>query len=93
MAIISIESFEDVLLDDNSITYEVMAIVEDKVVTHPAIYNPPEIARPEELGPGLCWVSIEIPHRDDIDPENKENFKNYLDNQNLDWNICEPSDY
>ena len=93
MSIVLVESFESVLLDDNSTTYEVTAVVEDQVVTRPAVYNPPGLAAPEELGPGLCWVSVEIPHREDIDPENKEQFKNYLNNQNLDWSICEPSDY
>ena len=93
MAILSIDSFESVLLDNDTITYEVKAVVEDAVVTLPAVYNPPEDSHPEEYGPGLCWVSVEIPHRDDIDPENEEEFKLYLENLNLDWNVYETSDY
>ena len=93
MAILSIDSFESVLLDNDTITYEVKAVVEDAVVTLPAVYNPPEDSHPEEYGPGLCWVSVEIPHRDDIDPENEEQFKLYLENLNLDWNVYETSDY
>ena len=93
MAILSIDSVESVLLDNDTITYEVKAIVEDAVVTLPAVYNPPEDSHPEEYGPGLCWVSVEIPHRDDIDPENEEEFKLYLENLNLDWNVYETSDY
>ena len=93
MAILSIDSFESVLLDNDTITYEVKAIIEDAVVTLPAVYNPPEDSHPEEYGPGLCWVSVEIPHRDDIDPENEEEFKVYLEGLNLDWNVYEDSDY
>ena len=93
MAILSIDSVESVLLDNDTITYEVKAIVEDAVVTLPAVYNPPGKAHPEEYVPGLCWVSVEIPHRDDIDPENEEQFKLYLEDLNLDWNVYETSDY
>ena len=93
MAILSIDSVESVLLDNDTITYEVKAIVEDAVVTLPAVYNPPGKAHPEEYGPCLCWVSVEIPHRDDIDPENEEQFKLYLEDLNLDWNVYETSDY
>ena len=93
MAILSIDSFESVLLDNDTITYEVKAIVEDTVVTLPAVYNPPGKAHPEEYGPGLCWVSVEIPHRDDIDPENEEQFKLYLEDLNLDWNVYQDPIY
>ena len=93
MAILSIDSFESVLLDNDTITYEVKAIVEDAVVTLPAVYNPPGKAHPEEYGPGLCWVSVEIPHRDDIDPENEEEFKLYLEDLNLDWNVYQDPIY
>ena len=91
MSIISIESYEDVLLDDDGITYEVMAIVEDTVITLPAVYNPPDKASPEERGPGLCWAAITVPHNEDIDPENEEQFKIYLESQNLDWNVYNES--
>ena len=93
MAILSIDSFESVLLDNDTITYEVKAIVEDAVETLPAVYNPPGKAHPEEYGPGLCWVSVEIPHRDDIDPENEEQFKLYLEDLNLDWNVYQDPIY
>tara|TARA_B100001250_G_C19387205_1_gene608909 strand:- start:273 stop:554 length:282 start_codon:yes stop_codon:yes gene_type:complete len=93
MAILSIDSVESVLLDNDTITYEVKAIVEDAVVTLPAVYNPPGKAHPEEYGPGLCWVSVEIPHRDDIDPENEEQFKLYLEDLNLDWNVYQDPIY
>ena len=93
MAILSIDSVESVLLDNDTITYEVKAIVEDAVVTLPAVYNPPGKDHPEEYGPGLCWVSVEIPHRDDIDPENEEQFKLYLEDLNLDWNVYQDPIY
>tara|TARA_Y100000361_G_C11121596_1_gene323528 strand:+ start:466 stop:747 length:282 start_codon:yes stop_codon:yes gene_type:complete len=93
MAILSIDSVESVLLDNDTITYEVKAIVEDAVVTLPAVYNPPGKAHPEEYGPGLCWVSVEIPHKDDIDPENEEQFKLYLEDLNLDWNVYQDPIY
>ena len=93
MAILSIDSVESVLLDNDTITYEVKAIFEDAVVTLPAVYNPPGKAHPEEYGPGLCWVSVEIPHKDDIDPENEEQFKLYLEDLNLDWNVYQDPIY
>tara|TARA_R100000458_G_scaffold46339_1_gene44764 strand:+ start:3015 stop:3296 length:282 start_codon:yes stop_codon:yes gene_type:complete len=91
MSILSIESYEDVLLDDDGITYEVLATVEDQVVTRQAVYNPPGKASPEELGPGLCWVAVTVPHNEDLDPENEEQFKIYLESQNLDWNVYNES--
>ena len=58
MSILSIDSFESVLLDNDTITYEVKAIIEDAVVTLPAVYNPPEVASPAEYSSAYCETII-----------------------------------
>ena len=88
MSILSVEAYDDILLDNDECIYEITAVVEDQVVVHPAVYNPPDQASPEEYGPAECWTTVSIPHQDGIDPKDSNQFLNYLDTLDLEWNVC-----
>ena len=86
--VLEIESAEPVLLDNDSITYDIYAVIEDASVTLPAVYNPPELAHPEAYGPGLCNAEVAIYNSDNIDPSQSIEFLSFIDNLNLDWTLC-----
>ncbi len=42
------------------IQLRVTAIVDDVVLTSPAIVYPPDIAEPAQFGPARCWADITV---------------------------------
>jgi hypothetical protein len=69
-------------------TYDVVAVIDDIVPTHMAIYHPAHLAQPEEWGPAECHALLEIPGDDCQHPPlgaPVQHLITYLENSNLSW--------
>ena len=66
--------------------YEVIAVVDDIVPTHMAIYTP-GIAEPEQFGPALCSTILEVSDGDKHPPLGapEKDIIAYLDDRSPDW--------
>ena len=69
-------------------TYDVVAVVDDIVPAHMAVYHPAHLAQPEEWGPAECSATLEIPGDDCPHPPLGapiQHLITYLENSNLSW--------
>jgi hypothetical protein len=66
--------------------YEVIAVVDDIVPTHMAIYTP-GLAEPEQFGPALCSTILEVSDGDKHPPLGAPaaDIIAYLDDRSPDW--------
>lgn len=66
--------------------YEIIAVVDDIVPTHMAIYTP-GLAQPEEFGPALCTTILEVSDGDKHPPLGapEKDIIAYLDDRSPDW--------
>ena len=69
-------------------TYEVVAVVDEIVPQHMAIYHPAHLAQPEEWGAAECSATLEIPGDDCLHPPlgaPVQHLITYLENSDLSW--------
>jgi hypothetical protein len=81
----SVLSIEDIFVEDDLVN--VIAVVEDSIVTFKATYFDPE-----ELGSGLCSARFCL-DEDETLPTDENELLKFIDSLDLEWNLIDTSDY
>ena len=78
-------AIEDTTIDGTNVT--VKAVVDDMRLLYRATH-----LDPEEWAPAICSTSFELDEGEQI-PTDEDGFCSYLDSLNLDWQLCDVTDY